>query len=185
MNGYAVIGSFGNYRPLNTFNTVSYEAPEDWRLHLYERIEFRLQNTFTESSQSEFIFDIADIVRNTINAVTIENSLLYLQYYLGFRFPAPEEVIDYLQKHRSLYDITLYACTLTEEKFGSHAQISLELYKDPEIDDQYLTIYVRQTEYEPDIIEKIDTVCREFAPSMTGEQGYILVTTDFYPPLEL
>jgi hypothetical protein len=184
MTGYAVIGTFGNYRPMRTFDSIIYEGAEAWRSRLYEQIEFRLQNTFTESSQSEFIVDVADLVRNTINAVTIENSLLYLQYYLGFRFPNPEDVIDYLQKHRGLYDTTLYACILTEEKFGSHAQISLELYKDPEINDQYLTIYVRQNEYEPDIIEKIDNVCKEYAPAMTGEEGYILVTTDFHPPLE-
>jgi len=183
MTGYAVISSFGNYLPLKTLDITSFGAPDAWRISLYKRLGLRLQNTFTESSQSEFIIDIADIVRNSINAATIESSLLFLQYYLGFRFTNPEGVIDYLQKHRSLYDITLYACILTEEKFGSHAQISLEVYQDPEIDDHYLTIYVRQNEYEPDIIEKIDAVCKEYESAMTGEQGYILVTTDFHPPL--
>jgi len=183
MSCYAVIGSFGNSRPLRTEAIVPFEIHDDWRVRLFEKIEFHLQNTFIESSQSEFIFNIADIVKNTINTVTIENSLRYLQSYLGFKFPNPEEVIDYLQKHRNIYDITLYACTLTEEKFGTRAQISLELYKDPEIDDQYLTIYVRQVEYEPDILEKIETICKEYAPSMDGEHGYVLVTTDFQPPL--
>lgn len=183
MTGYGVIGSYGNYRPMRTFDTISYELPESWRAGLYERIGARLQNTFTESSVSEFIIDVPDLVRNTINSVTIENSLLYLRYYLGFRFPNPGEVIDYLQKHRGLYDATLLACILTEEKFGSRAQISLELYKDPEIDDQYLTVYVRQNEYETDIIKEIDAICEEYAPAMTDEQGYLLVTTDFHPPL--
>lgn len=184
MSEYAIINPFGNYRPTRTFSMGSMETPDMWRATLYERIEFRLQNTFVESSESEFIFNLKDIVRNTLNAATIEQSLLYLQYYLELQFPHPEEVIDYLQKHRGLYDVTLYACSLTEEKFGAHAQISLELYKDPEINDQYLTIYVRQNEYEPDIIEKIEAVSKEFAPAMTGEEGYILVTTDFHPPLE-
>jgi hypothetical protein len=184
MPEYAVMSSVGNYRPMRTFDTITYEVPESWRVHLYERIGFRVQNTFTESCQSEFIVDIADLIRNTINAVTIENSLQFLQYYLGFRFPNPVEVIDYLQKHRGLYDTTLLACILAEEEFGARAQISLELYKDPEIDDQYLTIYIRQNEYESDIIEKIDAVCRDYAPAMTGDSGYILVTTDFHPPVE-
>jgi hypothetical protein len=184
MTGYAAISSFGNYLPLKTFDITLFDKPDAWRISLYEKLGLLLQNTFTESSQSEFIIDIADIVRNSINAATIESSLLFLQYYLGFRFTNPEGVIDYLQKHRSLYDITLYACILTEEKFGSRAQISLEVYQDPEIDDQYLTIYVRQNEYEPDIIEKIDTICEEYAPALAGELGYLLVTTDFHPPLE-
>jgi hypothetical protein len=184
MMGHAVISAFGNYPPLKTFDMTSCNEPDVWRISLYERLGSRLQNTFTESSQSEFIFDITDIVRNSINAVTIESSLLFLQYYLGFKFPNPEEVIDYLQKHRGLYDTTLLACVLTEEKFGSYAQISLELYHDPEIDDQYLTVYVRQNEYEPDIIQKINAICKEYAPALTGDEGYILVTTDFHPPLE-
>lgn len=184
MQGYAVTSAFGNFRQMRTYNAVSYEVPEAWRIHLYERIGFRFQNTLTESSQSEFFIDIADLVKNSINAVTIENSLHFLKSYLDFRFPNPEEVIDYLQKHRGVYDATLLACVLTDEEFGSRAQISLELYKDPEIDDRYLTIYVRQTEYETDIIEKIDSVCKQFAPAITGESGYVLVTTDFHPPLE-
>ncbi|MDD1686528.1 hypothetical protein [Methanoregula sp.] len=184
MTEYPVIGFYGNYRPTRTFDNIPFEDPETWRARLYGHIDFRLQNTFVESSLSEFIFNFKDIVGNTINAATIEQSLLYLQHYLGFRFSHPGEVIDYLQKHRGIYDLTLYACTLTEEEFGSRAQISLELYKDPEIDDQYLTIYVRQNEYEPDIIKKIDAICKEYASAMTGEEGYILVTTDFHPPLE-
>ena len=183
MNGYAVIGSFGSYRPSIVYNPLNYEIPEEWRQRLYERIESRLLNTSIESGQSEFIIDIADIVRNTINAVTIENSLRFLQFYLGFQFPNPGEVIEYLQKHRGIYDVTLYACTLTEEKFGSSAQISLELYQDPEIEDCYLTIYVRQREYQEDIIKKINEICKEYAPTLTGEEGYILVTTDFRSPL--
>jgi hypothetical protein len=184
MQQYAVASSFGNFRQMRECRTVSYEIPEAWRIKLYERIGFRFQNTFTQSSQSEFIIDIADLVRNSINAVTIENSLLFLQSYLEFRFPNAEEVIDYLQRHRGVYDATLLACVLTDEEFGDRAQISLELYKDPEIDDRYLTIYVRQTEYEPDIIEKIDAISKQFASAITSESGYILVTTDFHPPLE-
>jgi hypothetical protein len=182
MMGHASINTFGNYTPLRAFNAPSFTEPESWRIALYERLGSRLQNTFTESSQAEFIPDISDIVRNSINAATIESSLLVLQYYLDFRFPNPGEVIDYLQKHRNLYDVTLFACILTEEKFGSNAQISLELYKDPEIDDQYLTIFVRQQEYDSDIIDKIDEISREFEPALTGIDGYLLVNTDFQPP---
>ncbi len=184
MTGYADINSFRYYLPLKLFDIASFDTADAWRITLYNNLGLRLQNTFTESSQSEFIADNTDIVRNSFNAATVERSLFFLQYYLGFRFTHPERVIDYLLKHRGIYEITLYACILTEEKFGSHAQLSLEVYQDPEIDDQYLTIYVRQKEYEPDIIDKIDTICEEYESALDGEQGYILVTTDFHPPLE-
>ncbi len=47
-----------------------------------------------------------------------------------------------------------------------------------------ITIYVRQTQYDPDIIEKIDAICREYEPALEGQNGWILVTTDFSPPRE-
>jgi hypothetical protein len=180
---YAVIKSFGGFPPIRTIGVSQQEESDPWRIALIDRLEFLCQNTFAGSGQSEFIFDIEDIVRDTINSVTIENSLLFLQYYLGFKFPNPGKVIDYLQKHRNLYDIVLYACILTEEHFGQRAQISLELYQDPEIHDEYLTIFVRQEEYEPDIIDKIDAICREYEPGLAGIDGYLLVNTDFQPPV--
>ena len=184
MIGYTVVDPIGNYRPIRTVDTDLYEGLIPWRLFLHERLELLLQNTFTASSQSEFIFNISDIVKNTINAVTIEKSLLFLQYYLGFRFPNPGKVIDYLQKHRNLYDIVLYACILTDERFGQNAQMSLELYQDPEINDEYLTIYVRQNTYEPDLIDKIDRVSVEFENILKDEREWLLITTAVRPPLE-
>ena len=98
----------------------------------------------------------------TVNTATIENSLLSLQNYLGFVFPHPKEVIDYLVKHRDLYDITLLACLLAENTFGNNSQISLKLYHDPEISDEYLTLYIRQEDYDPEIIDKIDAISQEY-----------------------
>jgi hypothetical protein len=77
----------------------------------------------------------------------------------------------------------LYTCYRTEEIFGHNSQISLELYHDPEIHDEYLTIFVRQEEYEPDIIDKIDAICREYEQGLAGIDGYLLVNTDFQPPM--
>lgn len=180
---YAAITSFGSFPTIRSTGASQYEESDPWRTVLIERLAFLCQNTFAGSGQSEFIFNIDDIVTDTINTVTIENSLLLLQHYLGFKFPNPANVIDYLQKHRNLYDIVLYACILTEEQFGQRAEISLELYQDPEIHDEYLTIFVRQQEYEPDIIDKIDEICREYEVGLAGIDGYLLVNTDFQPPM--
>jgi hypothetical protein len=182
MDAYSRITPFGHYRK----TWVSDDCREDdslfWRQMLNERLELLLQNTFSDSIISESILSGWQSETGIINAMTIDGSLRSLQKYLGFEFPHPSEVINYLLQHRNFYDIVLLACVLTEEQFGQNSQISLELYSDPEIDDQYLTIYVRQTEYEPDIMKKIDLICEDYTKVMDIDQGYLLVTTDFQPP---
>lgn len=121
--------------------------------------------------------------KSALNSFIIERSLRALQSYLGFEFPHPREVVEYLLSHPGLYDIVLDTCYSTKEVFGHNSQISLELYRDPEIHDEYLTIFIRQESYEPDIIEKIEGICREYEKELVGESGYLLVNTDFHPPM--
>jgi hypothetical protein len=73
-------------------------------------------------------------------------------------------------------------CTKVSEAFGPPAELSLEIYTDPEIDDHYLTLYVRQADYPSDIIDHIDAVCINFHRRLEGSSGYFLVTTDFRRP---
>ena len=176
------ITSFGHHR--HKWVSSSYEEEEilAWKVDLSARLDTLLRETFIESSITEAIQACRYADDFTVNTATIEISLLSLQNYLGFVFPHPREVIDYLLKHRDLYDITLLACLLTEDTFGDNSQISLELYHDPEIHDEYLTIFVRQDEYEPDILDKIDTISREYEQGLVGVAGYLLVNTDFQPP---
>src|SRR5438105_2273501 len=58
--------------------------------------------------------------------------------------PRVEEVAEYLEGHQDLLDLVLSACQHAHSEFGGQAELSLELYRDPEIADQYLTLYVRQ-----------------------------------------
>jgi hypothetical protein len=37
--------------------------------------------------------------------------------------------------------------------------------------------------YEPDILDKIDAICREYEQGLAGISGYLLVNTDFQPPV--
>jgi len=182
MDAYSLISPFGHYRKTWVWDDCREDDPQFWRQKLNERLEMLLQNTFSDSVISEQFLTGWQSESGFINAMTIEGSLRALQNYLGFEFPHPSEVIEYLLQHRNFYDIVLLACVLTEEKFGQNSQISLERYSDPEIDDEYLTIYVRQATYEPDIISKIDAICEEYTKVLDIDQGYLLVTTDFQPP---
>lgn len=182
MQAYSRTSSFGNYGKTWTYSNCLDDDPYQWRQILKERLEVLFQNTSSESIIGESILFGWQSEFDIINAMTIEGSLLALQNYLGFEFPRPSEVIGYLLQHRNLYDIVMLACVLTEEQFGQNSQISLELYSDPEVDDEYLTIYVRQTSYEPDIIDKIDSISENYLKVMDIDQGYLLITTDFKPP---
>ncbi len=116
------------------------------------------------------------------SANEIEQSLLSLQENLGFIFPNPGEVARYLRQNIGLYDVVLYACMLTEETFGNTAQITLDIYSDPEIDDEYLSICIRQSRYDADIMEKIDSICSRYEKALIDQTGWFIVTTDFRPP---
>jgi len=182
MDSYSRTKPFGQYRKTWVWKDCSEEDPQEWRQILKERLEILFQNTVFDSVIKDSILLGWQSENSVLNAMTIEGSLISLQRYLGFEFPHPSEVVHYLLQHRGFYDVVLLACVLTEEKFGRDSQISLELYSDPEIDDQYLTIYVRQKMYESDIMEKIDAICEDYTKVMDIDLGYLLVTTDFQPP---
>lgn len=121
---------------------------------------------------------------NTDFSLDIEQSLRPFKEYLGFIIPNPGEVTRHLHQNIGLYDVVLYACMLTEETFGKTAQVTLELYSDPEIDDEYLTLCIRQSHYDEDIMDKIDRICSQYEPDLDSCKGWFVVTTDFLTPTE-
>ncbi len=112
----------------------------------------------------------------------IEASLLGLRDILGFVFPRPGKVVDYLVQNPGLYDVVMYACSMTAEEFGSTSEITLDIFHDSESGDRYLTLYVRQERYEDDIIEKMDRICDRYEPALKGLSGWLLLTTDYKSP---
>jgi len=159
---------------------------DSWKIRLQQLLEKYFGYTcakfcemFGENTDASGYFR-----ENTCLSADIEQSLLLLRDYLGFVFPNPGGVVNYLRANPGLYDAVLYACMLTEEAFGRRAQITLDVYSDPEIEDKYLTIYVRQHQYDPNIIEQIDVICDQYEAALGDQQGWIVVTTDFRPPVE-
>ena len=91
-------------------------------------------------------------------------------------------VYDYLLGHPDMSAILLPVCKAVKEKFRNQAQLSLEVYRDPEIDDEYLTLYVRQEEYDENIMNEIKKVRASFEELLAGKSGWLLTTTDFMAP---
>lgn len=95
---------------------------------------------------------------------------------------ASDPAIDgYLIEHPTLRDLLPRICERARSEFGRGVELTLELYRDPEIDDRYLTLLVRQPQYEANIVERLDQLAAQFADELDQCTGDLLVTTDFRP----
>lgn len=97
----------------------------------------------------------------------------------GIMIPQPAEVRGYLLRYPDIIDLLMSVCKIARERFEMHTQLSLEVYHDPEIDDEYPTLYVRQENYDEQILDKIESICVEYEKAIAGKSGWLLVTTDF------
>jgi len=93
--------------------------------------------------------------------------------------PNPEEVSNYLRQYPDIIDLVEFACDETRDRFTLSTQLSLELYRDPESDDEYPTLYVRQEKYEEDIMYVIEDIWSTYEYELTTKLGDFLITTDF------
>ena len=100
----------------------------------------------------------------------------------GIQIPKRNEVLGYLAEHRQLSRLLPGICAQVRRVFGPNVELSLELYRDPEVDDRYLTLYVRQQAYDTEIMDRIETVSRQFNGRLEKISGYLLLTTDFHRP---
>jgi hypothetical protein len=96
--------------------------------------------------------------------------------------PDQASVREYLHAHPHLGQPLSSVCDATRHAFGPDAELSLELYRDPEADDRYLTLYVRLEKYDARILERIEAVRLPFEDQLAQFSGHLLVTTDFRPP---
>ncbi len=114
-------------------------------------------------------------------AIATETVLDSLQP-LRIAIPELAAVRDYLVDYPDMADLLPSVCKATREQFENDTQLSLEVYRDPEIDDKYLTLYIRQQQYDEYILDSIKSVWAEYQDNLIGKSGCILVTTDFDLP---
>ena len=89
---------------------------------------------------------------------------------------------DYLTKHPDVRRPLMEVRSAALEEFHTDAKIFVELFSEPDEDDEYLTLYVRQEEYQDDILDRIDAVRRQLRRSPVANTGRVFLTTDFQPP---
>jgi hypothetical protein len=97
----------------------------------------------------------------------------------GIALANEAEITTYLAAHPDLANVVPSVGARVREEFGKDAQLTLRLYRDPEIDDRYLSLNVRLLGYDDHTMERIDRVSEPFDEQLCDASGYLLVTTDF------
>lgn len=133
-------------------------------------------------SSGEFLID-----HISASALTEFVSILHKEVVNTTSFPLrqismDEEARTYVHAHgmASLVD-KIYERVL--RRFHD-AEVSITVYKDPEIDDNYLQVRVRLKDYPADFIRTLEAIQCELEPGYSDieNEGYLLLTTDFSRP---
>jgi len=101
---------------------------------------------------------------------------------LGVKIPSLARVRNYLLNYSDITDILHPVCQSIREYLGCEAEISLEVYEDPEIEDEYLTLYIRVPKYDNKVMDYIKNIRKEYEDALTSTKGWLLITTDFRKP---
>jgi|GEM_PF-3858610 len=111
---------------------------------------------------------------------TIKEKLSAMNY-IGVMVPDQNKIIEFLSEREDIYRLIYQMVERLREEFPE-SELSLELYSDPEFSEEYPTIYVRQTRYENDIMERIEKIQNNFYQGFEDTSGEVLITSDFRSP---
>lgn len=92
-----------------------------------------------------------------------------------------DAIREYMRGHSDMVSGVDIVISLVRSHFGEDVQLLLDVYNDPEIDDQYLQLRVRAIDYSSEFMNLIDAVDSLTGPILHHGTGRILLTTDFVP----
>jgi len=90
---------------------------------------------------------------------------------------------EYLSLFADTAEVAFHAVEAARRRFPD-AQLVLDVYQDPEIDDEYLVLYVRMPHYDDSVMERIAAAEAEYLDVLADKSGWIQLTTDFRTPNE-
>ena len=111
-------------------------------------------------------------------SMAVEQQIYSLQKYLGFKIENQKAVIQYILKNANINLVLMDALHAVADAFAG-SESTLTLYQDPELNDEYLTIYVRMHQYPEHMFEKIDALLPRYQEKFTLTPGWLVITTDF------
>jgi hypothetical protein len=112
----------------------------------------------------------------------LNGSLPIVLASFNVELPNRDEVEEYAANHSDLAALLAGICARLRSAFGPSVELSLELYRDPEQQEQYLALFVRQEKFEAGILNQIESVSRPFMSQLEAASGHLLITTDFRRP---
>ena len=97
------------------------------------------------------------------------------------RLENPHSIREYLLRFTELLDVIPQAVDAAKRHFPK-AQLVMDVYRDPEITDCYLVLYIRLKHYDDSVIERLEKAEAEFLDQLVNKAGWIQLTTDFREP---
>jgi hypothetical protein len=94
-----------------------------------------------------------------------------------------DNVCAYLDHFPDVAHVLVAIAQSTRKEFGPEAKLTLEINRDPEIDDKYLLLRVVLTEHSPDVMERIRAVAAAHEDQLWDKKGHILLMPD-YPRIQ-
>lgn len=91
----------------------------------------------------------------------------------------PEEVWDYLSRSPDTQRATRAAVVKAQALVPGRSRLHLEVYSDPEADDQYLSLLIRADDYPSTFHQILDEVQEEVLLALPAQAGWLVVSTDF------
>jgi hypothetical protein len=94
------------------------------------------------------------------------------------RIRNPDGVRDYLLRFSELLVVIPKAVDAARRYFPD-ADLTMDVYRDPEIDDRYLVLLIRPERYDDSVIELLERAESEFLDELVGRRGWIQLTLEF------
>jgi hypothetical protein len=91
-------------------------------------------------------------------------------------------VLAYLRAHADLLPVVKRVADAALERLGDRCELSLEVYRDPEHGGKKLSLYARQSIYEPGLIDEIEDITVKYWELPPEATGWFQLTTDYQRP---
>jgi hypothetical protein len=114
----------------------------------------------------------------TFTQVNEVKSLIEKLKSLGVAVPVEKEVGRYLSKHKDMVNVIRDITTSAQKKFKG-STLALKLFKEPEINDEYLALYVSPKEYGEQTQNLLDEILDNFSEQISNKSGWISILTSF------
>lgn len=161
-----------------------------WPFIYYEETSLKLSETQSEEILSAYevipLLGGLSISRRKQEEISLTREIIstlsYLEENLKIKIADYDKILEYLSKFPDILDLVKEMCQSTRRYFPE-AKLVLDKYKDPEIEDEFLVLYIRYPTYNEVTIEMlrqgVDEISFEYKDAFRGKKGWFMICHDF------